>query len=811
MLDFLNTDFFGPIIMFCLTAIGFLILLSILYKGSGIRVIKNNKVGIVEKWWSQKGSLKDSIIALEDEAGYQPEILRGGIHFRSPIMYKVHIQPLVTIPQGKIGYVFARDGEPLPPEQTLGKVVPGNHFQDVKGFLENEGQKGPQRAIIREGTYAFNLAQFIVITENDTYYLPMGDKQEKKIIQDMTTRLKSVEGFNPIIIKDENDKMGIVTVHDGPSLPSGDIIAPIVGDVVDDTADEDTKDKKHYHNNFQNPEEFLEAKGFRGRQYQVLTEGTYFINRLFATVEIINKTPVEIGNAGVVVSYFGQKGKDVSGDKYRHGELVEQGERGVWENPLMPGKYAFNTYAGKILEVPTTNIILKWIKEETGDHQYDTKLVEVGLITKDAFEPALPLSVVIHIDYEKAPLVIQRFGDVKKLVEQTLDPLVSAYFKNVAQQKTLVELIQERTKIQADATEEMKKRFDAYNLELEEVLIGTPHTQKEEGKEGEVSKAAKETESKINEILSQLRQKAIATEKAFTYIEKTKAENERKNLESARAEADKQKDLKGSMIEIQVQQNKGKGELAKAAQDAQKIKILAQAGAEKEARVGIGKAIAIEEQVSAYGGPHYQVTQDVMTKFAKAIGESKIPIVPETVVNMGNGNGDGNGTNALSLLMTLLAMEKLGAPVDDHKTEEDLKQTDQVKKMKKEILESAQQEIKEEEIEEAIKKEVEEENQDLKQIISPLLQKTKGRTLTTKINFLRKKGSEFLEEAVDSETFDEVSEMVDSLDDGTIEEQVEAFLNLVNADQELKNKVGKLFSSLQKIAPKLLKTSKSSS
>jgi len=83
----------------------------------------------------------------------------------------------------------------------------------------------------------------------------------------------------------------------------------------------------------------------------------------------------------------------------------------------MPGKYAFNTYAGKIIRVPTTNIILKWISNQTGYHNFDENLTEVSLITKDAFEPSLPLSVVMHIDYKKASLVIQRFGDIKMLVD----------------------------------------------------------------------------------------------------------------------------------------------------------------------------------------------------------------------------------------------------------------------------------------------------------------------------------------------------------------------------------------------------------
>src|SRR5262249_19676272 len=175
-----------------------------------------------------------------------------------------------------------------------------------------------------------------------------------------------------------------------------------------------------------------------------------------ATVEIIAKTVVEVGHVGVVVSYTGSVGKDLSGDAYRHGEMVSNGQRGVWSEPLLPGKYAFNTYAGRVLMVPTTNFILKWIHDEVGAHGFDENLAEVSLITKDAFEPSLPLSVVVHIDYKKAPLVVQQFGDVKRLVEQTLDPMVSAYFKNVGQTRTLIQLIQDSSAIKDTSSQQMK-------------------------------------------------------------------------------------------------------------------------------------------------------------------------------------------------------------------------------------------------------------------------------------------------------------------------------------------------------------------
>lgn len=667
--------------------VGVLVALYIVWKLVGLRIIPNNKVGIVEKWWSPKGSLDEAIIALNGEAGYQPEVLRGGVHFKTPFKYKVHIMPLVTIPQGQIGYVFARDGKSLEATQTLAKVIPEcNNFQNVRQFILNGGQKGPQRGIIREGTYAFNLAQFIILTEEKIYFLPMGTAGEEASITKMSELLHERRAFRPLVIKGADDKVGIITVHDGPSLTQNDIIAPTVGDK--------SSDFKTYHNNFQDTEKFLLAGGFRGRQYQVLVEGTYFINRLFATIELINKTTVEVGYVGVVVSYTGPRGSDSTGEDYKHGELVETGYRGVWKEPLMPGKYAFNIFAGKVVMIPTTNIILKWISNQSGNHRFDENLKEVGLITKDAFEPSLPLSVVMHIDYKKAPLVIQRFGDIKMLVDQTIDPMVSAYFKNIGQTKTLIQLIHERNEIQEISSTEMKNKFMHYNLELEEVLIGTP------------SSSANDT--KIELILAQLRDRQIALEQVETYTQQQKAAEKERELNEAESKAAAQKALTESNINIEVQGNIGKAEFQKAKQEAEKIKTIAdaeaekikllaegearkikaiaEAEAEKEARVGIGKAMAIEEQVKAYGGPRYQLTQEIMNKFTTAIEKTGVDLVPKTVINMGG--GDGKTANAFELLMSLIISDKLGLDLTKIESEDNKANNEAIDDIRSSIIES---------------------------------------------------------------------------------------------------------------------------
>ena len=630
--------------------VGILFVLWLAFFLVGVRIVGSSQVGVVEKWWSRGGSLKDQIIALKGEAGYQPDVLRAGVHLRSPLIYRVHLYPLVTIPQGQIGYIFARDGRALRPDQTLAEVVECANFQDTRAFLGAGGQKGPQRAILREGTYAFNLAQFVVLTEQGAFYHRLKDPSEAKTVDSMGDHLRQVAGFTPVVIRDKDDLCGIITVHDGPSLPTGDIIAPNVGDLAD---------QPNFHNNFQDPTKFLAAGGFRGRQLQVLTEGTYFINRFFATVEPIAKTIVPVGWAGVVISYVGPKGADLSGDAYTHGELVANGSRGVWKDPLMPGKYAFNTYAGAVVQVPTTNIILKWISGEAGVHHFDENLAEIGLITKDAFEPYLPLSVVIHIDYRKAPLVIQRFGDVKLLVNQTLDPMVGAYFKNIGQQKTLIELIQSRSEIQEHSSRDMREKFLNYNLELEEVLIGTPRG------------AADDT--RIENILTQLRDRQIAREQLLTYDAQRVAADKQRELKESEATAVQQTALTQSNINIAIQENVGKADAARAVQDGEKIRTLARANADqirflaeaesvREAQVGIGKAIAVDQNVLAYGGPGFVLTQSVMERFSAAVENGRLAIVPQTVVQMGGDGADGGAggsANAFGLLMTLLATEKL--------------------------------------------------------------------------------------------------------------------------------------------------------
>jgi uncharacterized membrane protein YqiK len=616
-----------------------LAVLGVFIRASGmLRYIPNSRIGVVEKLWSSSGSVKSGLLALNDEAGFLPDLLRGGYHFFAPFQYRVHLCPMVSVTQGKIGYVFARDGRDLPAGQTLADNASVGDFRDVRAFLAGNGQKGPQRKVLREGTHVINPALFVVMTEEATYSMPL-NVQERAYYDRMREVLDQRQGFLPVVIRTnsepvESDLLAVVTVHDGPALPRDELLAPDVGDD---------------HNSFQEPEDFLAAGGRRGRQERVLVEGTYYINRLFATIELIHKTVIPVGFVGVVVSYIGRWGSDVSGSEYTHGELVENGCRGVWRHPLMPGKYAFNTYAGKIELVPTTNFVLMWQSGSSGSN-FDSNLREITLITKDAFEPLLPLSVVVHIDYKKAPMVVQRFGNVKQLVEQTLDPMVSSYFKNVSQTRTFIELIQSRSELQAGASIDMRDRFQAYSLEFQEVLIGTPKPQV--------------GDTQIENIMSQLRDRQIAREQVETFAQKQIAADKQRELNEAEKRAQKQAELTASLVDISIKDNNGAAAVKAAERRREEIGLLAQADKFRQENEGAGRASAIKaigeaeaaaiqakSQALEGEGADKQLMQTVMLRLAEAFETAKVPLVPQ--IQMSGDNG-----NAFSTLMSLMGAMK---------------------------------------------------------------------------------------------------------------------------------------------------------
>src|ERR1041384_3962772 len=640
------------------------VLLVCLPRLLGIVYIPHTQVGIIEKIWSSRGSLREGqIIARNGEAGYQARFLRGGIHFGLyPWQYRIHKEPLVVVAEGKMAYVYARDGVPLEPVQTLGRTVDSNHFQDAVRFLEAQGQRGRQRGILREGVYAVNLALFVVITEDRVFSGPVKESADR--YESWKAQLAGLRAFDPRVIgagqsrftahladtsaseagsppslaaaspdfNPNTDTIGVVSIQDGPTIGSGEIIAP----EVKATGGRD-------HNYFQDPEAFLALGGKRGKQLQVLTDGTFFINRWFGTVEIKAKTLIPIGYVGVVVSYHGAAGDDTTGETFRYGEQVEAGHRGVWRSALAPGKYALNPYAVKVELVPTINFVLRWISGQSEAHHYDEDLTSIDLITAAGYEPRLPLSLVLHIDYQKAPSVVQRFGDVKRLITQTLDPILTAYFRDVAQTSHMLDLLTKREEIQRRATEELTDRFKQYAINVVALLIGRPEAR------GGVTAGEPDP---IETLFDQLRMRRLADEQRETYAKQEEAAKQQVALNQAKAKAERQTELTQSAIAVEIAKNRGQAEFAEAEQLAKKQVTLAEGEARSKeligkgessriAQVGLAEAAVTLQKVSAYRDPRLYALNVFADQFSKSVQ----PLVPSRlfISNAGGVPAEGQG------------------------------------------------------------------------------------------------------------------------------------------------------------------------
>ena len=148
---------------------------------------------------------------MEGEAGFQAEVLRGGMHFGLwRWQYRIHKLPLVTVPQGKIGYIYARRRRAAACSRpdALGQVIPCNHFQDAHADSSGARRRAwtPSRivgrrrrtssvAILREGVYAINLSLFMVICEDMVYRLEAGGSKELKALVNWQNELSEVDGF----------------------------------------------------------------------------------------------------------------------------------------------------------------------------------------------------------------------------------------------------------------------------------------------------------------------------------------------------------------------------------------------------------------------------------------------------------------------------------------------------------------------------------------------------------------------------------------------------------------------------------------
>lgn len=602
----------------------------------GLVIVPEDRIGLVTKKFVLFGKQElpeGRIIATKGEAGFQAQTLAPGVYFWKWIwQYSITFQPFIIIPTGKIGLVLAKDGSELETGRILGRKVSCDSYQDAEAFLMNGGRKGRQTAIIAPGSYRIN------------------------------TFLFEIELTDMTMIPD--NAVGVVTTAEGKPLEEGQIAGKVVTG----------------HNKFQDVDLFLENDGYKGLQEQVILAGSYFLNPWFAKLEMVKMTEIPIGHVGVVISYVGDEGKDLSGVEFKHGNIVAKGFKGVWAEPLGPGKYPINPYIMKVEMVPTTNLVLNWASARSESHQLDKNLSTITVRSKDGFPFNLDVSQIIHIPTTEAPKVIARFGNMNNLVSQVLEPTIGNYFRNSAQDSDVIAFLGTRKERQQSAKDHIGKVLEQYNVYGVDTLIGDivpPES-----------------------LMKTLTDRKLAEEQKITYDTEKKAQETRQTLEKETAIADMQKEIvkadqgvliaeriadasvkkaTGDANSVRLQATaeadrlkllaSGEAEktrlLAKA--DSEKIELLAKAEAEKisvtgnaeaEKILAIGKSNAESYKLSveAMGGDNF-----TQLKVIESIASEKVKIMPDVLIG---GNGD-SANGGISGLLGLQLLEKLGKKVSD--------------------------------------------------------------------------------------------------------------------------------------------------
>jgi uncharacterized membrane protein YqiK len=431
----------------------------------------------------------------------------------------------------------------------------------------------------------------------------------------------------------------------------------------------------------------LNSEGYKGLQEQVILAGSYFLNPWFAKIEMVHMTEIPIGHVGVVISYVGEEGKDLSGSEFKHGNIVEKGFKGVWAEPLGPGKYPVNPYIMKVELVPTTNLVLNWATARSESHQLDKNLSTITVRSKDGFPFNLDVSQIIHIPTNEAPKVIARFGNMVNLVSQVLEPTIGNYFRNSAQDSDVIAFLGSRKERQQSAREHIGNVLDQYNVFGVDTLIGDivpPES-----------------------LMKTLTDRKLAEEQKITYETEKLAQETRQTLEKETAIADMQKEIvkadqgvviaeriadasvkkaTGDANSVRLQANAegdrlkllatGEAEktrlLAKA--ESEKIELLAKANAEQISLTGnaeaekilaIGKsnAEAYKLSVEAMGGNNF-----TQLKIMENIASQNVKIMPDVLIG-GGGDSANGGISGLLGLQLLEQLQKKNIETKEVNTE----------------------------------------------------------------------------------------------------------------------------------------------
>ncbi len=528
------------------------------------------------------------------QKGPQIDVLPPGKYRINTYLFRVRTAPVLTVAQGQVGIVSARDGEPIRPGRLLAHKVEGHQaFQDGEDFLTKGGQLGPQIEVILPGRYRINADLF------------------------------NIE-VRPATIVQAN-QVGLVTAKDGAPLPAGELVADSVAG----------------HNDFQDASAFLAVGGQRGPQFDLLKPGTYYINPLMFDVTLDEVAVVQRGEVAVLVSNVGKEPEDIPHEERLAGReryVVPAGFRGIQSEVAGPGVYYLNRWAYIAYIIPTTNLTIDWAEENqgNGDQGSQTGTIQraqlfnpLAVISRDGFEMRVSVKVIIRVRPDQAPLMVAKIGSVENLIDHVIHPMIDSSFRNQASSTQAMNFMQDRAVEQTKAEERAREELQKYHVECVSVLI-----------------------SQIilpQELMEVQTRRVIASQQQEMFVEQQRSEAKRVDTENTRATADRQAELVAAQIGVQVAEQTKQKTILEAEGSARAVELQGAAEGTKILAVGTATAEAYNKQVEAVGQLNLAAIE-----LTKSIATAGLKITPDVLVG-GGGGADGTSNVFAAFIAQLLA------------------------------------------------------------------------------------------------------------------------------------------------------------
>lgn len=412
--------------------------------------------------------------------------------------------------------------------------------------------------------------------------------------------LYDLETVDNIIINE--GFIGTVTAMDGNPLPEGDVYAP--------AWDSPTR--------MIDAHIFMTKGGCKGPQLTVLPPGQYRYNPKLFKITTFPCIDIPVGFVAVVRANAGKiyhEKEDGKIDNINGVPLVSREYRGVWKEPLMPGKYYMHPTAYQIIMVRTTKRVYSYVGKDTSESNTKANKAAVDnsipVRSMDGFQFPVDVRVVATIEAQNAPSAVALFGDPDSdpakegfeiLEQRAILPSIRAILRNSAENEKAIQYVNSRSKVEAEIFKKFKEEMAKAKIDVEAVYLANIHL--------DISPEGKK-------LMSTQTDKEIAVQQQQMYKQQVLAENERSKQVEAQEAANQKKGIQASQAAIEIEKN----------------------NAEAAKNKATGEAAAYEQKVKALGGVENFTKLEIAKMMTEAFGKTWKGDVPHILVS-GGGSGE---------------------------------------------------------------------------------------------------------------------------------------------------------------------------